>query len=459
VNFWKILSSRRFAVYTLLILFVLLILSTLVPNPAFLKQEELAALRRIPYLLEVSQYLRTDRLVTSWLFIGISIFLVVSILYCTLSRLTAEKIKQIIQPRNRLDYGPEITFKISADLDLSCQRIATYLKNNGWEIQTNSGDKRVIIQGRKGKLGFLGSILFHLSIVMLVFFGVIYSLTSFSGEMVLAEEQTLTFTEENLVGYRKATYASELPAFDLTLEKLKPQYADVKGLAPTDFEAQIRAETAIGTIRKKIWVNHPFVYKGYRFLIYRYGFAPRFVIVKNKHHQVFDSFVNLVVFTPQDSDRFQVPEENLEVRTRFFPDFYRRGKRTLATRSQVPRNPVFLVEVISDGQRIFYGLLPKGKKVKFGSYEMSFPELNYWVDFLITKNPAYWALIIASAICAAGLTLRFIYPDKKIAILLVHKRGVTEVGLAGHCRHFPFLFKEELQKIHRQIGAEIGLSV
>jgi cytochrome c biogenesis protein ResB len=459
VNFWKILSSRRFAVYTLLILFALLILSTLVPNPAFLEQEEIAALRRIPYLLEISQYLRTERLVTSWFFIGISLFLVASILYCTLSRLTREKIKQTVQSKNRPDYESEITFKIKADMSSSSQRVVGFLKDSGWQVQTNSDTNKIVIHGEKGRLGFLGSILFHLSIVMLIFFGVVYSLTSFSGEMVLAEEQTLTFTEENLVGYHKAAYASELPAFDLTLEKLKPQYADVKGLAPTDFEAQIRAETAVGTIRKKIWVNHPFVYKGYRFLIYRYGFAPRFVIVKNKHHRVFDSFVNLVVFTPQDSDRFQVPEGNLEIRTRFFPDFYRKGKRILATRSQIPKNPVFLIEVISNGQRLFYGLLPKGKKIKFGSYEMSFPELNYWVDFLITRNPAYWALIIASAVCALGLTLRFLYPDKKIAVVLTDKKGDTEIGLAGHCRHFPFLFKEELQGIKEQIEKEVVLSV
>jgi cytochrome c biogenesis protein ResB len=455
VNFWKILSSRRFAVYTLLILFILLILSTLVPNPAFLEQEEIAALRRIPYLLEISQYLRTERLVTSWFFIGISVFLVASILYCTLSRLRREKIKQTIQPKNKLEYKLEIAFKVKADMNSSSQQIARFLKNNGWEVQTNSGSSRAAIYGEKGRLGFLGSVLFHLSLVMLIFFGVIYSLTNFSGEMVLAEEQTLTFAEENLVGYHKATYASELPAFDITLEKLKPQYADVSGRTPTDFEAQIRAETAIGTIRKKIWVNHPFVYKGYRFLIYRYGFAPRFVIVKNKHHQIFDSFVNLVVFTPQDSDRFQVPEENLEIRTRFFPDFYREGKRILATRSQIPRNPVFLVEVINNGRRIFYGLLPKGKKVKFGPYEMSFPELNYWVDFLITKNPAYWALIFASGVCALGLALRFLYPDKKIAAVLTDKKGDTEIGLAGHCRHFPFLFKEELEQIKVQIEKEV----
>jgi hypothetical protein len=84
---WKLLNSRRFAVYLLLGLLLVLVASSLLPSPITVSEEKWAELERgRPVVFWLASYFATPYIVRSPLFVVPTVFLFFSTLVCTLTR-------------------------------------------------------------------------------------------------------------------------------------------------------------------------------------------------------------------------------------------------------------------------------------------------------------------------------------------------------------------------------------
>lgn len=457
----KLLRSRRVAVWLLVLTLGLLILTTLIPNPKFLTEAESSYYARIPIVGWLSRYFTTETVTSSWVFIALLAFQSASAIYCSALRLShafkaskrnAAAIKYPTGAGNPTpDFGHARVFEINAPVEDAADRIEAELVSKGWKTGRDASRNAIAIRGSKGLLGTVGSFIFHLSLSAVFILGAITALTKFSGELLITETQTLTMAKENLVSYNKPAVDRNLPAFDITLEKFEPIFA---GNEVVDFAAMVRVDSAGGPERKTVRVNEPLTYGDYRLLIYRYGYAPRFVLRESNNHAkdypVFDSFVNLSVLAPGSTDTFSMRGANVDVKAQFFPDA-KVEKGGITNNSARPLNPVFLVEVIKDGKTVRRGPLKPGGSIDFGDSKLELPELKYWVDFAVIGTPTYWPILLTFLLMAVGLVVRFIFPDKRLVVSLSGGDSGSIISLAGHCRHYPALFKEELAGLEREV--------
>jgi cytochrome c biogenesis protein ResB len=95
-----------------------------------------------------------------------------------------------------------------------------------------------------------------------------------------------------------------------------------------------------------------------------------------------------------------------------------------------------------------------GEVAEFGPYRVTFAELRHWAWFGVVYDPGYIWIVIAFALCVAGLSHRFIYTEKWLSVKVEPQDDAATVSLAGHSRYFPALFEREIEDIRKQLLPE-----
>lgn len=424
---WRILSSRGFALWLLLIVVFILTFSAFLPNEFTLTEEELFKLKtEKPALWKLSRYLSTPRIVTSTLFVVVAFFLALSTLLCTYKRLR----------RMRRDFSKTKAFHWSIlDSGGSKDKIIKVLDSRGWEIglQKTSGNI-TLIKADKGRYGFWGSIIFHLSLIALFITAIISSITRFNGEIIAPENTVISTSDTSnyvfLIGGRPPDWNLFVSDISLT----------VAGATPTQLMADLHTVSGI----YKIAVNKPVIVSGYQIAPSRYGVSPRFLIFKNGK-TVFDSFVNLrSLFT---EDYFEIKEEGLKIVVRFFPDFFREEKG-FGTKGLEEKNPVFYIKLTMDGDYAGSFFLKPGDIYKVKDYTIQVPEYSHWITLVISRDPGTFSFILSFTLAILGLFIRFM-SNERILTVILYNDGRFE--LRGWSRYYPAFLERELYNIRDEV--------
>ena len=213
------ISSRRFAIYLMLITTGVILLSNLLPNTSLMQPDEIAAFQQErPILFAVSDTLKLERLTRTWYFQLIPLFLFLSVSICTLKRF-----KKVLARKDAPSFPNEIPTKYLIETeagDLTYNEIAALLKGRGWRLSVYSRDKAVIT-AKKGKNGIWGSFLFHLGMDVVMIGILISALTSFTGTLFLTEGFPVTLPD-GLVNV-SGSY-SDLPISKIKLESCEVIY-------------------------------------------------------------------------------------------------------------------------------------------------------------------------------------------------------------------------------------------
>lgn len=361
---WTFLGSRNPAIVLLVCLAAFLIVGSFFPDPSLLNEEGLAALRqKSPLLLKISESLRLRSITGSPYFLILPALLFLSILSRTSGRVISH-------------------------------------------LRTLKG---AAATARPWNPRFWGSITFHIGLLVIIT-GISLSMAfGFSGGIILTEGHTLPLTESD--GFstieRKPISMSALPRFTVSLHNFSAVYE--KDRFPVGFRARLAIEDqGLNYTTELLEVNRSITAGGYRFTLQRYGFAPHFT-VRNGGRVIFDGDVNLVVFSEDQEDRFEIPETGYVVNTRFFPDYYVKNGRPVS-RSVVPRNPVFLLSVFEGNTPVCKGLVSLGKELTGGPVTIAFTGLRHWIYVGMTRDPGMPVIIAGFMLGSLGLFLRFYLP-------------------------------------------------
>lgn len=429
-RFVDFVGSRRFAVYLLLATTAVILLSNLLPNFSVMKAGEIKALKEgRPLLYAAASSLQLGKVVRSPFFFILPAVIFLSITVCTVKRIK----------RWGMESGREGN---ALPEDMFLRAAEESLRGKGWsvEVRSQGSGEGVVITGFKGRKGFWGSVAFHAG-MNVVLIGAVFSLfTRYNGSMVLADGYGVTMDE---------AFLSQAPKdFRLKGAIMEDFRAVYQEGFPVDYSMAL---TLLGEEdrekREEVGVNRPLKWMGYQFAPVRYGFSPRFAVRKGET-VLLDSYINLVVMTPEKTDVFEIPGEGMKVEVQFFPDFYMEGKIP-KTRSREPKNPVFFAEIKKGKEVIGRGFLHLNQEVSFAGYSIAFNDLKMWVMFSVSRDYGVPVVTFGFLLIIIGLIIKFVWHEK--SVWLIFKDGTVEFG--GSSRYFPALFEEELKRLGEELKA------
>lgn len=435
------LSWRRLAVAGLVALLAVLLLGSQLPDPAQLSPRDLAALAaRSPRLLAVARVFPAARLLDSpWLLL-VPIVLAVAIAWNLVDRIAARLSAAAPAPGG--SFAPHAEWAATRPPAEIAAAVAARLARRGYRISAApapGGGREVV--GRRGALGFWGSVAFHVGLVLaLAAFAATLWAERRAG-LHLVEGDEVALDAPGVLSIRRQGPGAAPPGHVVVrLDRCAVRYQDDR--FPVDYRADLLALDESGRLREvPVRVNAPAEIDGSRFLLESFGIAP-VIRIDQGGRRIADGPATLSV-TEGHVDELPVPGTADVLRVRWFGDLVRDG--TLASsRSDLPRNPALGLRLVRGGAVVASALVRRGEAAALGPYRVAFPEARYWVDLLVERDPGAPILLAALALAAAGLALRFWDHDRLVRVRVAPAGEGSHVAAAARSRYFPALVAREL---------------
>lgn len=279
--------------------------------------------------------------------------------------------------------------------------------------------KRVADSRGRGGVRFWASVAFHLGLILGVLVMLLSPLTRYSGTLTVIEGETAEAGAGSDAKFAGPYLGSAPPFFSLRLDGYKEEYED--GFFPVDY----RADVTLGFIEgdeyvrdaRVLKINGPIVFDGYKLLLESGGFMPYFIL-RREGRIVFEGFVRLAKETRVE-DSFEIEQEGLTVRTRFFPDLFVEGGKA-GTRSMEAKNPAYGVKVVrrdAPNDYLYIGVIKPGAEAAFGELTLELAEIKPFVDVLAVRDPMYYWFFAGWGVGLAGLVIRYM-PDRVLRLFM-----------------------------------------
>lgn len=423
------LLSRRAAVATMALMAGLLALASLVPEWQSGSWDSLAA--RAPVTAFVLERLRPRELVQSPAFLLLPAYLFAAIAVSIAVRLRA------FQRARRSGHAPRherfrCTLEVEPTSSSFLDAVAPALRRAGFGVRTDGGG----LVARRGELGFLGSIAFHLGLLV-VLAGVAASrVGAMAGEIVL--------TEGFPVPLARASFRlldgelAERPERTLTMRDFAPEYSAAG--TNVDFAAVLAVADA-GRIEREavVRVNQELDWEDLALSLQRYGFAPELVVHDARGRRRLEGTGVLQLLPPGKPDTLPL-EGGGALRLRLFPDHALAADGQDGTRSMLPRNPVLAVTWLDGaGREVGRGQVARGGELALPAGTIRFVGLSYWAGFMVARDPGVWLFIAGFALGLGGLVLRFLFPDQLVEVRPLRPDLGGAVRVVASTRFFPAL--------------------
>ncbi|MHC4200426.1 MAG: cytochrome c biogenesis protein ResB [Planctomycetota bacterium] len=408
------LRSRVLAVALITILALLCVAGTFIPQEGEESYDEWQ--RDNPLLASLVGSLGVDEMFTSFPFVVLVAAVGLSTSVCTASRLgglgksvDALRAGQLAsgsagarpgagQDKSRREGGPAADIRSTGDPRKASPSLP----------------RRLLSRHRR-----LGSVVFHLGIVLTLAGALVSSLTRCEGSVVVGEGQTVPLKESSFTGFvRRWPLLDDSPLFRVRLEKFRPEHVTRWGVP--DYASDVTVIDG-GQERKKttVRVNSPLVYRGVTLYQVNHGFSPRFMFAVRKSARLFDKYVPLGTDLDSDPVRywgsFPVAGTEFTVDAELFPDaVFEEGR--LRSKSPVPRNPAASVTVRRGDKVVFSGPIARGRPVEIEKGVcIGLGRPKYWSKFNVVKDRGVTFVFIGAWIATAGLCIRFLPLKRKRA--------------------------------------------
>lgn len=323
--------------------------------------------------------------------------------------------------------------------------------------QVTAEPDRFVLYGIRGRWAPVGNVLFHLSFFILVLGIVISMYFSFYGEIVVTEGQTFAGTEEL---YTKPPVKEllkikdRLPDVSFRLDRIQPAFWKDK-LLFTDLLADISYSVPALDNYYTLRLNQPFYYRGTLLGLKGFGYSPYHVLKDSTGRVVSEAFTALTVFPAGSEDSFTVKGLPYDIRVLLWPDHIREGKK-IRTKTFNLANPLYQIYILKGEKKqlVYQGTLLPGETARFEGYSLSFPDLRYYGEFRIIRDPGAPVIFGALLLACTGLALRLFYYRKEILALLSTGNGQQVLYLGGRSEYYQKLFLRELERLTANLSKE-----
>jgi len=455
---WRQLTSMRTALILLMMLGLASIPGSLFPqrNQNPMKVREF--FKNNPTLAQWLDKASIFDLYSSPWFSAIYILLFISLIGCVLPR-TFEHLKAIgkrppLTPKflDRMEGFIELDRPVVGSLDLA----EKWLKKNRFRVRR----EELSISAEKGYSRESGNLLFHLSLILILFAVAAGGLYGSKGETILnvGERFINTPTSYDNISFAKFQREGNMAPFSLRVLDFKASY-DVKTNAPTDYTLQVAAANPIGSkeILKTIKVNSPLTYGSTKIYLQANGYSP-VVAIRDKSGKLI--FEGAVTFLPQDGNltsigAIKLPDMNPQIGmvASFLPTADRSPTRGAFSSFPEVLDPRLLVSVwmgdlgldsgtpqsvyrvdTSKMKRIGLKALKLNETYNFGEGTLAFEGYKSWVNLQIVDDPGKLYALFGAIFAILGLLISLFTRQRRIWIKAdgrVQIAGLAKNGVPG----------------------------
>ncbi len=403
---------------------------------------------------------------TSPWFSAIYILLFISLIGCVLPR-SFEHAKAIgkkppLTPKflDRMEGFVELDRSSEGALNTS----ESWLKKNRFRVRREEHS----ISAEKGYSRETGNLLFHLSLIVILFAVAAGGLFGSKGETILnvGEHFINTPTSYDNISFAKFQREGDMVPFSLRILDFKAIYDPLTN-APTDYTLKVAASNPFGSAEslKTIKVNSPLTYASTKIYLQANGYSP-VVAVHDKTGKLI--FEGPVTFLPQDGNltsigAIKLPDMSPQIGmvASFIPTADRSPKRGAFSAFPEVLDPRLLVSVwtgdlgldsgvpqsvyrinTSKMQRIGLKTLVLGEVYNFGEGTLTFEGYKSWVNLQIVDDPGKIYALVGAILAILGLLTSLFTRQRRIWI-----KADGRVQIAGLAKNGVPGLDEELQSL------------
>ena len=455
---WKFFSSVKLAIVLIILLTLASILGTLVPQGR--SAAEYAA--RYGGLSGLITGLRLTGLYQSPWYLALLLLFAANIVVCTVSRFRPKwrRAFRHVPDADAKTMAPmraSARFRLPPPLAAARDKVAGPLKARHYRLDGSAHDGKAVILARKRRLGWFGSDIAHLGLLVILAGGFTSGLGGRRADLALSEGQT-----------------ADVPhaAFKVRLDKFETEY--YPGGAVKDWKSTVTVvEAGAPVLTRVVEVNEPLTYRGVSFYQQSFGWdwsAARLVLDLRKPGD--PAFSRAVALKVGERAAVDDPDVTHVAVRRFVPDFVIGEANRVQSRSDRPNNPAALVEAWKGEERVFAGwifakfpdfgqghgtgVMP-GKKpdAKAGAPKLAVVLKDYaaapYSVLEAAEDPGANLIWLGCILVTAGFFLAFYWPPREIRVDLEESQGRVDVAAGGHAAKSREAFQTEFDSIFEAI--------
>lgn len=381
-KFTTFLTSLKLGILLFVIIALYSIIGTVLPQGIAPEHY----LHRYPNFGSLMVFLQFDDVYSSLIFRALVGVFVINLAGCTLNILPGQirKMKDTYAPA--AGKGRENLYQE----ELNLQDFRNLLKKKRYKvIEKENGHYAV-----KHKVGYVGSSVTHLGILVIVlgaFFGNMFAV---DGHVSLLPGEEMTFQEHD---------------FSIVVDDFYMEFRDDRSIDQYFSEMTVY-ENGSKVKEEKIWVNKPLKYNGLNLYQSYYGWRSRL--------EIRDEDGNLLDHRMMEDNQHHFYEpENLRVYLYgFFPDFTMDRMGNPVTRSQMIADPHFALVLYDYDKYVDSYIVQPGHPVEYNGVTVEFIQPTLYTGIVYRQDAGYLYVLIGSLLMLLGITLSFYFYPKYIYV-------------------------------------------
>lgn len=386
----------------------------LIMNPA----EYQAWQQKWPTLVQALESLGFNTIFSSWLTYTLTTLFFLHLVLVTWQRLPA------IRSAIRLPEQAHVTMASLQGLPVreltltdanSLARLRQEVTRLGFTIVDGDG----CFRGIKNTFSPLGSLLFHVSFIIILAGAVVIFHSRFSGGAYVTEGQEFHGTPQEYFNVRRFSHLrTSYPPVAFRLVSIRPEFEKNEAIS-------IKTEILPLTGQHKglpasFNVNFPYSEGSMTMLIKDIGVAPYFDVRDQAGRELLSAFISLNILKG-DVDHFVIPGTSYEVRVQFWPEYDVDSEGYIFSRSYYIKRPLFKITILKQGVEIADGKLHSpAEQISFEGLTLAYREIRYFGTFNVTDEHGGEILVTGFVIALVGLVLKFMLERQELLVLLRH---------------------------------------
>lgn len=450
---WKFLSSVKLAIVLIILLAVASVIGTLIPQGRGVAEYTARYGNSLASLFDALRFTRLFR--SDW-FLAILMLLAANTIVCTVTRF-GPKWRRVFRPAPEADVKAVLSrrsscrFRLPLVLDEARAAVEKELRGRHYVLSRSGHEGKVVLEGRKRRLGWFGSDIVHVGLLVILAGGFTSGLVSRRAELSLSEGQTAAVPHA---------------PFELRLDKFETEYYPQGGVKDWKSTVTIVAGGA-PAVTRTIEVNKPLTYHGVSFYQQGYGYnweKARIVLEVRKPGS--SAAAPLTVgLRPGERVPVESPDiTQVSVRS-FVPDFVIGEGNQVQSRSEEPNNPAALVEAWKGEEKVFSSWIfskfpdfgqghgagaPAAKTPPVAIILKDYQAAAYSV-LESAQDPGATVIWVGCALISLGLFLAFYWPPREIRVVLEASQGRVELAAGGQAAKGRESFQAEFDAIFGSI--------
>ncbi len=380
---------------------------------------------------------------TSWWFVGALALLALNILVCSLNRWSsiwekATVVRDDLNYKTLQSYQNQHSLAISGESEEKAAKIREFLLQKGYRVGTTTRDQGFLVSADKGRYGYLGSLVTHLSIILLLLaglYGIVGGYEDFDG------------------GFPGRVLPVEKEDFQVRIDDFYISYRDDAQKSIEQYYSELTVIENGRTVKQEtIYVNKPLRYKGVNFYQSTYGWGVETTLV----HTSSGEEENVLLMPGRT---FYIDDIGIHLHLlEFYPDFAMTTSGMPVSRSAYPANPYVAYRLTGAqgliGQPFQLAALNDPIEIDDG-HVLQFTGYRNYTGLLIVRNPGKSLALFASLLMIAGLVMSFYFFPRRVWAYL-GEETVGKVLLAGQSYRNKVGFQMEFDRLSSALKNKLG---